>query len=287
MASGLDVKQQTRGWHMAGKALSSELHIPLARLTPEAPATITKPAERADNARHLFDAAKLAAPCRTCLARCNCHAARLMALLPASATPPHLSARTLPAGRYIFLMGDRSRFVYFVRSGSVKSCITSMAGDEQVVSFHLPGELLGLPALLETDVHRTSAITLQGTEVCALPAAYIEWCAKHTPGGLLWLFRLAGNEVTRTQRSLLLLNHMKAEARLGRFLLDLAGRYWDMGQPAGEFSLSMSRQDISNHLGLALETVSRLLSRFRKEGLLRIRARRHITILDAAGLAAR
>jgi CRP/FNR family transcriptional regulator len=80
---------------------------------------------------------------------------------------------------------------------------------------------------------------------------------------------------------------MKAETRLSDFLLDLSRRFSRRGYSSREFNLSMSRQDIGNHLGIALETVSRLMTHFQQEGLLEVNQRRRITILDAAGLAVR
>jgi CRP/FNR family transcriptional regulator len=235
----------------------------------------------------VLDVAKLAEPCRNCVVRGGCHAARLLAVTPdnpgVSRPQPHRFAR----GEHVFFEGDMVKSVYFIRSGAVKSYVTSRAGDEYVAEFHLPGEPLSLDALFGTGMQRISAVALEGTEACAVPAEYFQSFARHTPDGLRWIFGLAGKKVLRSQHKKVLLNRMKADTRLGAFLLDLSGRYHERGCSACEFTLSMSRQDIANYLGMALETVSRQLGRFQRNGLLDISHQRRITILDPDGLAAR
>jgi CRP/FNR family transcriptional regulator len=211
-----------------------------------------------------------------------------MAISPGNFSPSHLHSRTLSRGEHVFLVGDKRKYVYFVRTGSIKSCLTSTAGDEHVVSFHLPGEHLGLNAALgEGGVHKSLAIALEDTEVCAIPAVHLVRFVEHTPGGVRWLLGLAGEEISHCYLKQLTLNKMNAETRLGHFLLDLSKRFHVRGCSAKEFNLSMSREDIANHLGMALETVSRLLTRFQQDGLLEVNHRRWITIRDAASLAAR
>ena len=235
----------------------------------------------------VVDVAKLAESCRHCGARRNCDAVRLMATMPESSAGSRLQAHRYKKGEHVFLEGGLMKSAYFIRSGAVKSYVTSRAGDEYVAEFHLPGELLSLDALFGTGVHRTSAVALEGTEVCAIPAEFFQSFARHTPGGVRWLLGLAGDKVLRCQRKKVLHNRMKAETRLGAFLLDLSGRFHERGCTAGEFTLSMSRQDIANYLGMALETVSRLLGHFQRDGLLEISRQRRITILDANGLGGR
>ena len=78
---------------------------------------------------------------------------------------------------------------------------------------------------------------------------------------------------------------MPAEARLASVLLTLSERFATRGFSANDFNLSMSRGDIANMLGLAVETVSRLFSHFQEEGLIKVE-RKHVQILDKDRLAA-
>jgi len=271
---------------MTVRALANKLPVRREFSPPVGPAAVAGAADHAVVAR-VLDVAKLAEPCRKCFARGNCHAARFMAILPDSPNVSRPQPHRFAKGEHVFFEGDTMKSVYFIRAGAVKTYVTSKAGDEYVAEFHLPGELLSLDALFGTGVHRTSAVALEDTEVCVVPAEYFHLFARQAPGGVQWFFGLAGEKVQRIQYKKIMLNRMKAETRMGAFLLDLSRRFQERGCSACEYTLSMSRQDIANYLGMALETVSRLLGRFQRDGLLEISQQRRITILDAAGLAAR
>jgi CRP/FNR family transcriptional regulator len=76
---------------------------------------------------------------------------------------------------------------------------------------------------------------------------------------------------------------MRAEERLAAFLINLAQRYHRRGYSSTEFVLRMTREEIGSYLGLKLETVSRLFSKFQDEGLIRVQ-QKAIKILDAGAL---
>jgi CRP/FNR family transcriptional regulator len=78
---------------------------------------------------------------------------------------------------------------------------------------------------------------------------------------------------------MVVLGQKSAEERLAAFLISLSARFQHRGFSPNQFNLSMSRGDIGNYLGLALETVSRLFTRFQNEELLRV-DRKHIELLD-------
>jgi CRP/FNR family transcriptional regulator len=82
---------------------------------------------------------------------------------------------------------------------------------------------------------------------------------------------------------MLLLGTMRAEERLAAFLLNLSTRFVARGFSPSEFHLRMTREEIGSYLGLSLETVSRLFSRFQDEGIIAVQ-QKHIVIHDIAGL---
>jgi CRP/FNR family transcriptional regulator len=82
---------------------------------------------------------------------------------------------------------------------------------------------------------------------------------------------------------MLLLGSMRAEQRLAVFLLNLSHRYQDRGYSATELVLRMTREEIGSYLGLKLETVSRLFSRFQQEGLIQVQGR-SVKLLDMTAL---
>jgi CRP/FNR family transcriptional regulator, anaerobic regulatory protein len=92
-------------------------------------------------------------------------------------------------------------------------------------------------------------------------------------------------EITREQNAMLLLGNMRAEQRFAAFLVNLSSRYAVRGYSSTSFQLRMSREDIGNYLGLTIESISRLLSRFKKQGLLKV-DKREVQLLEPVILKA-
>ena len=153
-----------------------------------------------------------------------------------------------------------------------------------MIGFHLPGELLGLDAI-QTSRHGCSARVLETSAICEIPFERFEELASTIPSLQHQMFRLLSKEIGEDTEMLALLGKSTAEERVANFLLSLSSRFHRRGFSATDFFLSMSRQEIGSYLGLALETVSRLLTRFQDEGLLRVE-RKHVQILDLEGLKA-
>lgn len=186
--------------------------------------------------------------------------------------------QSINKNHFLYRMGESLKSVYAIRSGSFKTYLTNPDGTEQIIGFSLPGELLGMDAISENE-HSCSAKALETSNVCEIPFDRLEELARDIPNLQHQLFRLMSKEIQQDQNSMLLLAQMPAETRLASFLLGMSERLNKRGYAANEFILSMSRNDIANLLGMAVETISRLLSHFQEDKLLNVE-RKHITILD-------
>lgn len=186
--------------------------------------------------------------------------------------------RTLKKGEMLYRYGDPLHALYALKSGTVKSTGLMEDGRAQVTGFYLAGELLGIDAI-NSDRHPCSAEALETSEVCEIPFAALEELSSHVPGLQHQLFKIMSREIVRDEQLLMMLGRMSAEERLASCLLSLVRRQQRLGRQANEIKLSMSRQDIGDYLGLALETVSRLFSRFQEDGLLTVQGR-HVRLLD-------
>lgn len=191
--------------------------------------------------------------------------------------------RPLQRGAALFNQGDRFSALYAIRAGSMKSLTVSDDGREQINAFHLPGEILGLDAISE-NCHPSAAIALETTSVCELPFKRLHALAHEIEGLQHQLLRVMSRELNTDDRFMRLIANRKAEQRLASFLLNLAMRHGLRGYSSTEFNLSMSRHDIANYLGLAVETVSRLFTRFQQDGLIEVR-RKAVKILQREALA--
>jgi CRP/FNR family transcriptional regulator len=191
-------------------------------------------------------------------------------------------ARPLHRGDFLFRDGDPFRSLFVVKTGSLKSFAPSPDGGEQVLGFHLPGEIIGLDAI-EKDAHLCSAKALETAAICEIPFPRLEELTAAIPSLQHQMYRILSKEIAHDTDMLLLLGKKSAEERLAAFLLSMSRRLQKRGLSATDFHLSMSRHEIGNYLGLAVETVSRLFTRFQDDGLLRV-DRKHIQLLDLDAL---
>jgi CRP/FNR family transcriptional regulator len=184
----------------------------------------------------------------------------------------------LQPGQHLYRTGDPGDALFAVRSGCLKTYCTTRDGDEQVLGFTLPGELVGLDGL-SNGYYMSNSIVLETASVCTLPYDQLEHLCHSLPALQRQVMRIVGKEVAVDHEMLMLLGKRSAEERLATFLVGLSARYKSRNLSATEFNLPMSRQDIGNHLGLAIETVSRLFAHFQEQELLTV-SRRAVVLTD-------
>ena len=193
-------------------------------------------------------------------------------------------AKLLKRGQYLYRAGEPLRAVYGIRSGSIKSSLVAVDGRIQVVGFHIAGDPIAFGCL--TAGHYTcDASALEETQVCEMPLDSLHRFMKEVPGAQDDILRIMGDEILRSQESMLLLRRKSAEQRLAGFLLSLSSRVAKRGGLRNQFTLSMSRGDIGSYLGVAEETVCRLFTQLQHEHLLTAH-RRHITLTSPEKLSA-
>ena len=180
--------------------------------------------------------------------------------------------RRIAKGDSVYRSGDTLAFLYVVRRGAFKSVSVSRQGDVKVTGFHLPRDMLGLDAI-SAGRHGYDAVALEDSEVCAVLFAALERLSLGRPVLQSHLFRMISSDISRDQGLMLLLGCMSAEQRLAALLLSLSRRYQRLGFAADRFVLRMTREEIGSYLGLTVETVSRVLWRFQREGLIGVHQR--------------
>jgi CRP/FNR family transcriptional regulator len=181
----------------------------------------------------------------------------------------------LHAGEHVFREGDPFEAIAAVRAGTVKTYVIDRDGHEQVLGFHLPGEVIGLNAI-DGDRYPCNAVALDTVMLCRFSFPRISVLAARLPGLQQHLFRLMSRDIGRAS---LLAGDYSADQRMAAFLIGLSQRLAARGFSSDRFQLTMARTDIANYLRLAPETVSRVLKRFQEEGLLQV-DRRELELLD-------
>ena len=187
----------------------------------------------------------------------------------------------LHAGEHVFREGDPFTAIAAVRTGTVKTYHIDRDGHEQVLGFHLPGEVIGLNAIHD-DRYPCNAVALDTVMLCRFSFPKIALLAQRLPNLQQHLFRLMSRDIGVAS---LFAGDNTADERMAAFLVGLSRRLAARGFSPRRFQLTMSRTDIANYLRQAPETVSRVLRRFERDGLLRIK-QRDVEITDPPRLEA-
>lgn len=194
-----------------------------------------------------------------------------------------ITGHVIRRGTHIFRMGDAFNALYAVRSGAVKTYRLTEDGEQQVTGFYLPGDVFGLDSV-ETAFYASNAVALDTTCICAISYERFK-CLCQTSSEVT--DRLAGRLSARIrdgERTFMVLAHKSADERMAWFLMELSRKQKRLGLSPRELNLMMPRTDISSYLMLAVETVSRVLTRLQGAGVIRVN-RNRIVIDDLAELA--
>lgn len=227
--------------------------------------------------------------CNTEVACANCGLYGVLGVVSKleQSTPDHLEKilkkrQAVSKGENLFRAGQPFHGLYAVKSGSFKSYSFLEGGQEQVVGFHFPGELLGLEAVSSAR-YAYSSRALEESSVCELKFEEMDLMQDHFQQFQEQLILLLSNQVLLERRQCGLSIRQSADERVAAFLIGLSSRREEHKLAATEFRLTMSRQDIASYLGLAIETVSRILKLFQQRGLLAVRGKQ-IKLMDKHGL---
>jgi CRP/FNR family transcriptional regulator len=189
----------------------------------------------------------------------------------------------LPPLATLFRRGEPGQKLYAIREGQFKTQCTAApgtgaAGHTQVLGFHMEGDVLGLE-MLASGHYGCDAVALSESVVCELPYRTLAPLLASEPVLQQQFHRLMAGQLERHQDTMSLLGGARARQRLAIFLLDRARQSRLRGASAESFRLHMSREDIAAYLGLTTESISRILSALRRDGVLQIR-NRAVALLD-------
>lgn len=169
-------------------------------------------------------------------------------------------SRNIDRGKPLFNPQTAFDMIYVVRSGAFKTTLMAADGREQVSGFYFPGEFIGLDAIYPKH-YQATASALVSSSVCSLPFQQLQQLSEVIPQLQQQMLSRLSKELSADKQLLLSLGQKTAEEKLITFFVSLAKRFSERGFAADRFELPMSRGDIANHLGMAIETVSRLISK--------------------------
>jgi CRP/FNR family transcriptional regulator len=188
--------------------------------------------------------------------------------------------RNLPLkkGDHVFRQGDPFFAIYAIRAGTLKTYTVTNQGEEQINGFYFPGELVALSAI-NNMAYPISAKALETTMICEIPYENLDKLTGQLPELRRQITNSMAKEIRYEQQMMMLLSKKTADERVATFLVKLSERFKLRGYSPTLFRLSMSRNEIGNYLGLAVETISRIFTRFQKQQLIKVEGK-EIEILD-------
>jgi CRP/FNR family transcriptional regulator len=217
--------------------------------------------------------------CRSCQARHGVVCGALSAG-QLSELSRHSLRRKVDAGCEIIAQGSENSFYSNITRGVVKLCKVMSDGRQQIVGLQFAPDFVGRPFVRESTL---SAEAATDAEICVFPRNLLERMILETRELQRSLHAQALNELDAAREWMLTLGRRTAEEKVASLLHLIAAHAETATSTA--FDLPLSRAEIADFLGLTIETVSRQLTRLRKEGVIRIENIRHITVPDMDALA--
>lgn len=192
--------------------------------------------------------------------------------------------RRVARGTALFHTGQEFDAFYAIKAGFFKTLLTTADGRQQITGFWMPGDIIGIHGIGHGH-YINDAIALEDAHVCRLPYPRLQELARDIPALQAHLHSTMSRKIADQQGVMLLLGNMRADERVAAFLVNLLQRLQARGQSGSELLLRMTREEIGSYLGLKLETVSRIFSRFAAQGLIEV-SNRHVRVRNMDALQA-
>lgn len=194
-----------------------------------------------------------------------------------------LSARksrvTYKKGQILFYEGTRPMGLFCVHEGKVKVSKIGSNGKEQILNISKKDDFLGYRSLLGEELYGASATVIQEATVCFIPKNDFLAVLNGNPIFLQKMLKIVSSELGVTEQKLADLAQKSVRERLAVTLLMLKETYGVEGEQSELIDLVLSREDLGNIVGTATETVIRLLSEFKSNGLVALENKK-IKVLD-------
>ncbi len=195
---------------------------------------------------------------------------------------------TYKKGQVLFHEGSYPFGVYCINDGKIKLSHQGDNGKEQIVRLLNSGDVLGYRALLSGDRYGASAVALEDTKVCFIPKEIFVTALKNDTGLAFEMMKLLSDELHKTEVKLTHLAQKPIRERLAETLLFIKETY-GFEADGTTLNVRLSREEIANLVGTATESTIRLLSDFKKDGMVeldgkKIKILKHQLLVETANL---
>lgn len=187
-------------------------------------------------------------------------------------------------GQILYYEGTRPLGIFCISSGVVKVFKTASNGKEQIVRLAKKGDFLGYISLIGEEVYTNTATIVEGANICFIPKEIFLKVLNEDPVFHRRITRAVCQDLGVMEDRLTDATQKTIRERLAFTLLKLGDSYGVEGEKNNKIDIVLTREEIAGLVGTATETVIRLLSEFRKDGLIQFEGKK-IIILDKQGIA--
>lgn len=188
---------------------------------------------------------------------------------------------TYKRGSIVYREGNRMKGFCCVQSGIIKIYKTGFDGKEQIIRFAKPGDIIGYRSVVSGEPACTTTEVIEEAVLCQIPTDILLNLVKNNGSFAVELLKLTCKELGEANSYITDIAQKTVKERLAEILIHLDDEFGEDSQ--GVFKISLTREELSNIVGTATESIIRLLSEFKSRGYIEINGRK-IKILDKPGL---
>jgi CRP-like cAMP-binding protein len=217
-------------------------------------------------------------------AQCSSQKLSVFACLPGDELAEMSSAKSCNyyrKGQTIFFEGNNSHGIYCVHKGKIKMHKLGLDGKEQIIRFAKDGDIIGYRSLLSGEGYSLSATVLEDSSVCYIPKDTIVNLIIQDARFALKVMELACKEIGKATDTITKLAQKPVRERLAEVLLILKQTFGEKAD--GTIDVTLTREEIASLVGTATESCIRILSEFKRDGLIQLDGKK-IQILNAKQL---
>lgn len=188
---------------------------------------------------------------------------------------------TYKRGSVVYTEGTRMKGFCCVQSGIIKIYKTGFDGKEQIIRFAKPGDVIGYRSVISNEPACTTTEVIEESILCHIPAKILFNLIKSNGNFAVEMMKLTCKELGEANSYITDIAQKTVKERLAEILIQLSNEFGE--DTHGVLKISLTREELSNIVGTATESIIRLLSEFRSRGFLELNGRK-IKILDKPGL---
>lgn len=188
---------------------------------------------------------------------------------------------TYKRGSIVYRQGNRMKGFCCVQSGIIKIYQTGFDGKEQIIRFAKSGDIIGYRSVVSNEPACTTTEVIEEAVLCHIPTEILLKLVKNNGNFAVELMKLTCKELGEANSYITDIAQKTVKERLAEILIHLDGEFGEDSQ--GILNISLTREELSNIVGTATESIIRLLSEFKTLGYIEINGRK-IKILDRPGL---